>query len=391
MLIVCQLAKIDDFCKNMKRNRTLLNIKHILSNMHCLQAVSTTCNRKNYESCKNRNETRIFDECTQQCIRPCERITVTTKDSTQWSDVGTEMTLQLDSMNMKIFEEKLAWGFDALLGEIGGIVGFFLGCSIYDILLLIFQLLVKLIACLMKRTDKIFPKKSKIVTIEVRPVSNTFFDGVEQSADNSKDFSTPTDFVSKLKQIGWKVNSIQWMTERIFKLIMIVYFGYLTVKMSIPFILDFSEGKTVFKIDLVLNEPLYLRNATACITLDRKEFDDPSTTNYEAEIQKYFNQSKRTKQGFLGSVNWPNILRFIIHYYLTTFSNIEMVAGEIQNDLISRASNDPSLPRFFESNFDRYKARILLERNMNLLNISVNELRQKFGREVSNKSSAFII
>ena len=104
---------------------------------------------------------------------------------------------------------------------------------------------------------------------------------------------------------------------------------------------------------------------------------------YEADIQKYFSQSNITKESFLGSKKWPNTLLYIVYRYLLSLSHIETATGQDRRDLTMPSSNDPSLPYFYEAvGKDLYMAHSLLEKIMDLLSISVNELRQKLGREV---------
>ncbi len=359
-----------------------------------LQTDTGTCgNLTRYYSCPNISDIWEGNICAHQCLlRQCERQIVAIKERTFVNSPWSGFQIIFDNMNLVMFDEQLKWSFEKFLGIIGGTVSFLLGYCFFDMLCLVFLLSTKLIIIFPKRIKMIIFKKSQVAIIEVKSATGVSVNNIERNIEHPADYGRIANFVRKFKKNGSIVGKPRWIMECIFKSLLIAYFGYLTVKMCIPIILNYKESSTHFVISLALNEPLYLKSVTLCIALDPHELDDTLqshsryslTKKYETEMQNFFNRSNITKEKFLGDVNWTNTLRYIIYTYVSLLSDFETEPSKYQRDLTVHSLTDSTPRYFYEKNLgkDMYLAQILLESKMNLLNITVNELRRRLGREV---------
>src|ERR1700722_3343155 len=111
--------------------------------MYYLQTGIDNCDMNMYQSCPAINETQESNECAQQCVRPCERLTVTAKEWTGHAndDKTTQFRIYFDNMNMITFDEQYAWSLEEFVGMIGGIVDLILGYSIFDMICFTFLIL----------------------------------------------------------------------------------------------------------------------------------------------------------------------------------------------------------------------------------------------------------
>src|SRR5689334_19733603 len=114
-------------------------------------------------------DSSILDECSQQCLMPCEGTTVTVTSRMMSHEYYKNTYIRFDNMNLKMYEEKYSFSFEKLSEIIGGIVGFLLGYSFYDMLCFAFIPIVKLFAFVHGKAKQAFLKKLKI-----QPGSNIF-------------------------------------------------------------------------------------------------------------------------------------------------------------------------------------------------------------------------
>lgn len=151
--------------------------------------------------------------------------------------------------------------------------------------------------------------------------------------------------------------------------------------MCIPIIQNYSINPTVSKLSLAFNKSVTLKPAALCFVLHAEELAVP-LQSYENYIENFFKRRNITKEYFLGRMNWTSELRYVVHKYLSVLDDIESVHGW-NLDIIHRSIKDASQPSLFEGGKeDIYNAFVHLEEYLILLNISVDELRQKMGLEV---------
>src|ERR1700721_2971436 len=101
--------------------------------MYYLQTGIDNCDMNRYKSCPAINEIQESNECAQQCVRPCERLTVTVKEGSYYEndDKTTQFRIYFDNMNMITFDEQYEWSLEEFVGMIGGIVYLMLGYSLF--------------------------------------------------------------------------------------------------------------------------------------------------------------------------------------------------------------------------------------------------------------------
>src|SRR5262249_39193972 len=150
---------------------------------------------------------------------------------------------------------------EKLLEIIGGVIGFILRYSLFDMLYFAVLVLVGLFAILYVRMKLFLTKSFYRIDIEVRSAQAVPDSTTKQNVEHLVVHDRFAKLVRNLKQFGWKIDSLQWIIEHIFKLILIIYFGYLTVEMCTPIILRYTDRSTASVINLTLNQPLHLKPA----------------------------------------------------------------------------------------------------------------------------------
>ncbi len=374
------------------------NRYHTISNYYIFQAATLArCNLKHYTVCRNLSKP-LKDECLNQCLRPCEQLSIFAKVEELQSyyfasrSPITAINLYISTTHMSIYEEKLSFTFETFLGTLGGIVGFLLSYSLFDLLCIAYLLFARLFELFLAKLKLKFFKKSQTIIIEVQPaakISNDSDDDSRSTVVKSDTFSKFTNLLCKVHIIGWAVGKLKWNLSSVFKCILIGCFFYKTVEVSVPIAQHFLEKPTVYKMKLVNNESITLKPATLCIYLHPRELTNTQRLKQHAHVEEFFNYANMTKTGFLESRKWTNDLRYIVNMYLYWLATIELgpylyyenhdfdfTLPYLVNQMNRSLLDDP------RSTEDSYKAFVYLEAKLESLNISVYELRQKFGLEV---------
>ncbi len=129
----------------------------------------------------------------------------------------------------------------------------------------------------------------------------------------------------------------------------------------------------VTKVNVVRNESLELPTSTICLPLEFGELDynySPNKQNmYYQSLIKFLNEQKITKDYLMpADGDWDNSVQNVVHAYL-----IEVSGCEYGNHCNCSFVNDNGLSRAMD----------ILETIMLRLNISIDELRQRFGVQVA--------
>ncbi len=134
-----------------------------------------------------------------------------------------------------------------------------------------------------------------------------------------------------------------------------------------------------------------MQNAIVCLPLFPGELDGTSRDNdfdketsalHENAMYDYFSRQNLTRQQFLDrNSKWPSSVLNIIHTYLGIMSYCEAFDGNENMTCYQKNQNPPWGSDYLEA------TRMILEKQLHKLSVSIDEIRQKFGLEVASQYS----
>lgn len=143
---------------------------------------------------------------------------------------------------------------------------------------------------------------------------------------------------------------------------------------------DYSKQPIISNLRVAFNKSVSLPNGTLCLPLYLGELNDDqeSDISFSKELDAFFQEEEGiTKEAVLNyRLNWTNSFRHVVHSYLIEISKYEY-------------TEDNRLPNMGEEN-ELLLARRMLETKLLELNISIDELRQKFGNETATLYSLVV-
>ena len=182
----------------------------------------------------------------------------------------------------------------------------------------------------------------------------------------------------------------------VFKTAIILLFGPIATYYSVYFILYYKSEPTLSTSEIMLNKTITLPNAILCLPLYPGELyeyqleyhpwnesqypnSDEVIINDTALINNYFNQTFVSRDYFLNeSMPWELTILHVMHGYLAVMALCESSAyREVDNENCSNRDNNWLNP------INSTLARQSLEMNLRKLNVTIDEARQKFGKEVA--------
>jgi hypothetical protein len=346
-----------------------------------------------YKTCLLQKSSLNLDDpdCIGKCQPNCEQWSFKIASSYYSSHVGVALNLQITNMNYPIFEENLKWTLESFLGEIGGVVGFLLSFTLMDVVQVLYSFFVHIISFLLKKVTKY--RKARVTVVQ------SFSQQIEEEVDES----APHSLAFIKRTLPWhrtdsknslQLHIFQWIVLNIFSFLTILIFGYLTITNGVDLFRQYQQQKSTFNIHYLSNKSIALPISTFCIQLDPVEFDEFKKkvdapmlkgTEYQDEIESYFNQSKMTKEFFLNDGNLTSTLLFLVYRYLAALTRMETSSSV---DYIIQLSTITTMPQVFleEENpgsKDIYLALMMMENRLRNLGVTTNDLRQLFGRHVS--------
>lgn len=199
-------------------------------------------------------------------------------------------------------------------------------------------------------------------------------------------------FVSFARKFDLDPTQWTWKTatEKFFWTVIIVLFGFLTIKTALELIQQYEADPTTTQLNVLFNKTFALPTMTICLPIGEEELDvrqrlDDNETylTYQEELSDYFNQENMSKSVFLETAWWTlesesltSTLLHIVFMYLQTLTGAERVTALETVDFARYPIAEST------REIDEWDAALLLEGEMEKLNISIPELRKKFGIEL---------
>ncbi len=194
-----------------------------------------------------------------------------------------------------------------------------------------------------------------------------------------------------------KANAVKWVLHKISLLIIWIIFGHFTASTSYDLIASYAASKTSFTPQSKFNQSVALPQSSICVDVipayldvyssNQNSFSVPpshKTNHYQTSLVAFFNGTNVSKDAILNiEKKWPNSLLYVAHYYLFLIQQFEGfytsgTIGYIKN--LNVSSRDIAI------------AINILDNKMKLFDISVQELKNKYGAQVAtvfNITAAF--
>ena len=151
-----------------------------------------------------------------------------------------------------------------------------------------------------------------------------------------------------------------------------VLLGFFTAMIILMAIKEYQSGPTITTANVEQLESMTLPTTTICLPLNFGELNNISKEqkrNYS--LDEYLQKQNMTKDDFVPeNKRWDNTVRNVVHAFLIDISYCETLYYYYCNEA-------------FASDKDLVTAMDTLQMIISKLNISIDELRQKFGKEVA--------
>lgn len=188
------------------------------------------------------------------------------------------------------------------------------------------------------------------------------------------------------------------ITEKLFWTVVTVIFIFLTGRTSLELLQQYRSEPTTSRLSIMFNKTIKLATSTICLPIGDGELDvrqklDANNTymSYQGELLNYFERENMSKILFLES-KWGaenealySALLHITWKYLSTLEEVETVTQMVVVDFAHYAPTEDNRA------IDEWNAATFLENQMQKINVSVDELRQKFGVELSSVYTADVV
>lgn len=158
---------------------------------------------------------------------------------------------------------------------------------------------------------------------------------------------------------------IMWLLVRLLVVLMAVVLTFQTYD-------DYRTEPIISNLKAMLNKSVALPSGTLCLPLYLGELNEynESDISYDRALSAFFQNGTVTKEIVLNyGQSWTNEFRHVVHYYLIGVSKYEY----LENIAVQEMDKDSDL----------FSAKRTLEKKMRELNISTDEVRQKFGNETA--------
>lgn len=175
----------------------------------------------------------------------------------------------------------------------------------------------------------------------------------------------------------------KWSTSISFVGILLrILLGFFALMMTGLALKEYQSERTMTTVQVEYKESMKLPAATVCLPLNFGELSKclSNKTNkyYTSALTEYSKAQNLTKNKFLPNDGvWDDSVRNVVHAYLIDLSLYE-VGCDSECSPVSAGDEDLA------------SAESILEKLMSTLNISIDELRQKFGEEVAELYSVRI-
>ena len=292
--------------------------------------------------------------------------------------------LQINNLNYPIFEESFKWTLQSFLREMGGIVGFLLGYTLFDLVHFISAFIIHTIFLQLRKISKYRNANQIAIQHSQNPTA----------VAKKFELITTLERTLRIRKIETK-NYCQWIALQLLSFIFIIFFGYMTLANGVGLIQQYQQQQSVFNVEYFSNDSLTFPISTFCLDLLPAEFEEPFKTDeshsldtkYQAEIDNYFNQSTVTKESFINERKLNITFLFIVFKYFSALHYFEIQGRNIIASLPSPANYTLPLALTDDENpggKDLYFALMKMENRLVNLGVTTYELRQLFGRYVSD-------
>jgi hypothetical protein len=170
---------------------------------------------------------------------------------------------------------------------------------------------------------------------------------------------------------------IKFLFTRLPWVLLTAFFGYLTAKTSGVIFLEFVTGQTSATVTSVFAKYVSLPNTTLCIPMLTSElYKIPLTEGKQSEsyyqdfVASGIDSGEFWKEKILYS-NWSRTLLYVTHQYLACMTAFEF----FEDDKSACFEN--------ETGYDLFEAWNSFAKQLQISNVTTDDLRQKFGREIA--------
>jgi hypothetical protein len=329
-----------------------------------LSRTSKECSWNDYLICLNYSGTEdIID--MNKCLPSCQKINFDSNRTdivslpTNFKEIQTaRWRIFIADFTYPFFEQLPQMTFIEFVAAFGSTLGVLLGLDLRLLPSVLFTSIFATLTFVFKRKQKkkflIKPEKHKV-----------FLRIVNSQA--MKKIATVSDFsllsVKKMSRFAIIRHSLYY----IFWSVVYIAGGFLTFLVCWPLFLDYKNDKLTGNVQFLNNNSIFLPSPTVClpIFLLNTSYDNEGTENTENLVQKYFQNSTET----LLNSTWNFAFLGIVQMYISKYDNFEMPDPD---EIISPNNITGKLFEIFTT----------MDVNMNLLNITMEQLIQKFGNEI---------
>jgi hypothetical protein len=182
-----------------------------------------------------------------------------------------------------------------------------------------------------------------------------------------------------MKNLEWtSMFWVKYLFKNLPRVIVVAVFGYLTAKTSSNLFLEFANGKTAASVTAVFAKNISLPSTTLYLPILWAELyysqltSNLSESHYSDYLSNGIQSGVFLKANLLHN-NWTNTLLYIANDYLACMTTFEFLL------------NDPT-PCYENLSIlttDEFEAWNAFAEQLQINNVSTDELRQKYGREIA--------